>query len=704
MTDPWKRRYTYQRQGVMLLLAGLLAVLWSSVVWNHYHSERQDIQNSYQQTEALALLFAKHTTATFRGIDHALVDLRETWHKRPTEMDQEIAHYHDFLNGIILQAAVVDAQGQLVYSSLGMPSQPSFLGDREHFKSHQADPADAMHVSRPVKGRVSNKWSIQLTRPLLRDGNFAGIIVLSVDPDYFVNFYKNTGLGADGVATMVRDTGEIMVRSSGLDKYVGKVTEPSVYVSPGAPLQGNLRRVSPNDGIERFFSYVRLPEYGLSVIIGPGVAERLADVHTQQRYILAIASIVTLITLLMGLGLLGSMAHSRAAQEALIESRAGLRASHELLENLSQHVPGMIFQYRLFADGHSSFPYVSNGIQALYPGLGPAQFQDGARQLFANVHPDDEPAMRASIAESARTLQPWRHEYRVQLPQRGLRWLAGLAQPERLDDGSVVWHGFVSDISANKAIEAALRTANEELETFSYSVSHDLRAPLGAISGFAALLAKRLAAGTDAKAQHHVARIRSSATEMEHLITDLLALARVGRAPMKHEPIDLSGLARKVVQGLKKNDPARRVALHIAEGLQAQGDAGLLRVVLENLLGNAWKYSARQSEATIELGQQPDGTGGRVFFVRDNGAGFDMAYADKLFQPFERLHTEAQFSGTGVGLATVSRIVLRHGGRIWADAAPGRGATFFFTLPCPPGAGRTLAVFAEETAASPVQA
>jgi signal transduction histidine kinase len=156
---------------------------------------------------------------------------------------------------------------------------------------------------------------------------------------------------------------------------------------------------------------------------------------------------------------------------------------------------------------------------------------------------------------------------------------------------------------------------------------------------------------------------------------------------VRSESVDLSALASDVLGGCQARQPERQMALHIEPGLQAQGDAGLLRVVLENLLGNACKFSSQQAQAEISVGQKPDAAGEPVFFVKDNGAGFDMAYADKLFQPFQRLHALVEFPGTGVGLATVSRVIARHGGRIWADAAPGRGATFFFTLPKVPVAG-----------------
>ena len=684
MINSTSQQKSYVLHKIALLLAALVVVLWSSLVWNYIYAEKRELKDFHRQTATLAVLFAKHATATFRGVDYALLNLRNTWLRHPDELkgevEDELKAYKDFQNVEILQIGIIDAQGWLVYSNLGLPKQPSFMGDREHFKVHQGNLQDKLFVSRPVKGRVSGKWSIQLTRPIFDKGQFAGVIVISVDPDYFVNFYEEVNLGKSDIATMVRDTGEIMVRSSDLDKYLGKIIQPSPYADPGAPLQGSFRRRSQVDGVERFYSYVRLQEYGLNVVIGSSVVEVLGLLHSQQRWLLLAASGGTLLTLFIAWQLLSTLKRKEAIQQALAESKVRLRASHNLFEKLSKHVPGMIYQYRLFADGHSTLPYVSNGIQTIY-GLTPAQVRDKSSPAVAYLHPDDYDAMAASIAESARTLQVWRQEYRVNLPERGLRWLMGTAQPEKLDDGSTLWHGFISDITESKTMEAALRMTNQELEAFSYSASHDLRSPLSTIEGFSGLLAKSLAGSDNPKALHYLTRIQASAKHMARLINDLMALAQVGRKPMLQEPVDLSALANDILENLQARQPERQVALHIEAGLQTQGDAGLLRVVLENLLGNAWKYSAKQAKAEISMGQKLDKGGQPVFCVRDNGAGFDMAYANKLFQPFQRLHAEAEFEGTGVGLATVSRVIVRHGGRIWAESAPGLGAAFFFTLP-----------------------
>jgi signal transduction histidine kinase len=224
-----------------------------------------------------------------------------------------------------------------------------------------------------------------------------------------------------------------------------------------------------------------------------------------------------------------------------------------------------------------------------------------------------------------------------------------------------------------------LRAANEDLAAFSYSVSHDLRAPLRTIDGFSQALLEDLGDKLDAQSRRHLERIRGGAQQMDQLIDGLLALSRVTRAELKVELVDVSGQAEMIAAELARQEPDRQVEVVIAPGMAAQCDVRLLTQVFQNLLGNAWKFTAKKAHARIEVGTVSH-DGGAAYFVRDDGAGFDDKYADKLFGVFQRLHDPAEFSGTGIGLSIVQRIVERHGGRIWAEGKVDQGATFYFTL------------------------
>jgi signal transduction histidine kinase len=224
-----------------------------------------------------------------------------------------------------------------------------------------------------------------------------------------------------------------------------------------------------------------------------------------------------------------------------------------------------------------------------------------------------------------------------------------------------------------------LETANRELEAFSYSVSHDLRGPLRALNGFAEALREDYAPSLDEVALGHLGRIRDATLRMGALIDGLLGFSRLLRSELQCRPTDLSGLARELAEELQAAAQGRDVVWEIEPGLTVSADPMLLRSLLQNLLGNALKFTARRPQARIGFGRERQ-AGREVFCVRDNGVGFDMAYGEQLFRPFERLHSEAEYQGTGIGLATVQRIVQRHGGDVWAEAAAGRGAAFFFTL------------------------
>jgi len=228
------------------------------------------------------------------------------------------------------------------------------------------------------------------------------------------------------------------------------------------------------------------------------------------------------------------------------------------------------------------------------------------------------------------------------------------------------------------AKEAAER-ANRELEAFSYSVAHDLRAPLRAIGRFTNALTSDYATELGDDGRHCLDRVQCAALRMTNLIDDLLTLSRVAHHALHRESVDVADVARKIMVDPLARSPERAVELRIWDGLHATADRGLVQILLDNLLGNAWKFTSRQPVTIIEVGSL-DQDGQTVFFVRDNGAGFDMKHASGLFRPFQRLHSSSEFEGSGIGLATVHRIVGRHGGRVWVDSAPGRGTTVFFTV------------------------
>jgi signal transduction histidine kinase len=332
--------------------------------------------------------------------------------------------------------------------------------------------------------------------------------------------------------------------------------------------------------------------------------------------------------------------------------------------------------------------------------LGKASY--GFRHTFQTflkyVHPDDREAVSNSIQEVLKEGENYDFEYRLHWADGRIRWAQALARVFRDAQGKAVkMTGVVMDITENKEAAAKIlrmnqeleervrqRTAeleasNKELEAFAYSVSHDLRVPLQGMYGFIEIL---LQSPLDDQTRRYVQRIRRSAERMSALIDDLLALSRVTRLKLVRAEVDVTSLVLRVLKDRRTSDRDRYVETHIEPTRVAQADERLVRVAIENLVGNAWKYTGHTKVPLIQFGSIP-WEGQEVYFIKDNGAGFDMEKAEKLFHPFQRLHSEREFTGTGIGLATVARVIQRHGGSIWAEATVNEGATFFFTLDRP---------------------
>ncbi|HXD42759.1 MAG TPA: PAS domain-containing protein [Ramlibacter sp.] len=361
-----------------------------------------------------------------------------------------------------------------------------------------------------------------------------------------------------------------------------------------------------------------------------------------------------------------------AGLEARITERTAELTRQELLfRTLAEQAPEVIWK----TEGPGRATYLNRAWYELIGGT-PADWLESG--WMTRLHPDDVAEVQRLWQNARQTLQPYGGIRRFLAKDGSYHSMSFKAAPVLDELGQVAfWVGIDTDITELKAIERALRSSNQELEAFSYSVSHDLRAPLGAIGGFSRALSLKLEGHPDERVKHYLARIQAAVGKMEELIEDLLSLARVARAPLNYGPVDLGAMARDTLEALQSSEPQRKVSLQVQEELVAQGDARLLRVVMENLLGNAWKFTSKREEGRIEVSRIDDSS---VFAVRDNGVGFDMAYANKLFGAFQRLHTEAEFPGTGIGLATVRRIVTRHQGRVWAESRVGEGTTFFFTL------------------------
>lgn len=317
------------------------------------------------------------------------------------------------------------------------------------------------------------------------------------------------------------------------------------------------------------------------------------------------------------------------------------------------------------------------------PRTPPAGADDEIASLIATLHATERRLAELTAGEVDTVADREGRPLLLREAQERLRWSEAAKQAAILDklrESEAQLRRLNAELE-RRVTERTMElvAANKELEAFDYSVSHDLRAPLNRIEGFSAMLSEQYGDKLDAKGRDLLRRIANAGRSMDQLVGDLLSLSTVTRGELQRSEIDLSALAESIVAALRRADPRREVLFEAPPGMVARADPGLLRVVLENLIGNAWKFTRHSAPARIEAGCL-ETQGESTYFVRDNGAGFDMARADKLFTPFTRLHSGGDIEGTGIGLATVQRIVRRHGGRVWAEAAVDRGATFFFTL------------------------
>jgi PAS domain S-box-containing protein len=389
--------------------------------------------------------------------------------------------------------------------------------------------------------------------------------------------------------------------------------------------------------------------------------------------------------LLMTSSLSRAVVDSAVAREALEQAQLVIRNS-----------PVVLFRWGT----EESWPvlYVSENVSQF--GYTPRELVSGEVPYSALVHPDDLARVAQEVkGHSAAARESFTQEYRILTRGGQVRWIDDRTTVIRNDAGAVTgYQGIVVDITERTRAEAEIRRLNErleqrvrertaelesavkELEAFAYSVSHDLRAPLRAMSGFASILLQDFAKELPEEASRHLATINGTSRQMGQLIDDLLRFSRLNRQPVVLQSCDMDAAAREALHGLAEERAGRAVEVVIGALAPCRGDVGLLKQVWVNLLSNALKYTRRAAAARIEIGCRRD-AGELVYFVKDNGAGFDMRYVDKLFGVFQRLHTDSEFEGTGIGLAIVKRIVSRHGGRVWAHSVLGEGAEFSFTIP-----------------------
>ena len=366
---------------------------------------------------------------------------------------------------------------------------------------------------------------------------------------------------------------------------------------------------------------------------------------------------------------------NRSLEQKVAERTSALAESEARQRILTDAIPQIVW----FIDPQGRVQYLNH---AWFAFSGRTLEESLGYGWLEALHPDDVDSVRDAWQAAGSHGGQFEGRCRIRAAKGQYGSFIYAVRPVHNEEGAIThWVGVHTDVTELERAQNALRQSNAELEAFSYTVSHDLQAPLRTINGYSQILIEDYADQLDEGATKTLGRITRAAAKMSVMIEELLALARVSRIQIQPTEIDVTAIAKDIATELQASDVTRQVEWRVQEGVAAAGDLRLVRTALENLLSNAWKFTCKQDNAVIEVGCARNAEGESVLHVKDNGAGFDMAYAGKLFGVFQRLHSEAEFEGMGIGLATVRRIVQRHGGRIWAESKVGEGATFYFTLP-----------------------
>lgn len=686
-----------RRTRLLLALVALLTLLSASFLW--WQSERsrlmqrnQLLAQAEQRSLQLADAMANQVGALLSVLDLELNGLRREWARDPETVDAEAQALMTALPmGFVTHVSVTDVQGFVVYNSRGMPDRV-YVGDREHFQFLQKSGADRLVVGKPVFSRVVNEWVFVVSRPLLRNGRFDGSVQFLVSTDYLSRRLAALQLSPRDVIALIHPDGSFMARSRDNAAAMGQsVPADRPFLVPGSSEQGGIFHTAGLlDGTPRTYGWRRLPDHGLIVAIGLEKASVLEPVEAGLASARAITSVLALLLLLCGGYIVWLLLRAERAQVALKDSEARLKEAQQLARlggwQLDLRDNRLIWSdeiYRILEVDPSEAPSYKHFIDA--------------------VHPDDRALVNRTYKISVEGRKPYDVVHRLLMSDGRVKHARAAGFTQFDGDQPARSVGTLQDITEVHMAEEALRKLNEELEVrvaertrelsmlnreleaFAYSVSHDLRTPLRTIDGFARIIEEDDGDKLSPQGRSHLRRIIAAVHRMGRLTSDLLALAQVSRAELHRENVDLSAQARTVADELARSDPERTVDWHIEDGLQVTADPGLMRVVLENLLGNAWKYTGQTARARIEFTRSPHAgdDGSLEFCVRDNGAGFDMTYASQLFEPFKRLHRPQEFEGSGVGLATVHRVIERHGGRVRGEGAVGQGAAFYFSVAAP---------------------
>ena len=661
------------RPQLWLMLVFGLGLVWAMAWYELDRSRAGYLREVEHSTRFQAQAFAESTFSAIKRLDQMLLDLRTQWDGHPERFAEQVKRRQQYMADMAFQVAVIDADGWLAYSNLSIATDRVFLGEREHFRAH-LDGSDRLFISKPVKGKVSGKWSIQFTRPILIEGRFKGVLVISVSPGSIAAYRDK--IDPDASSTVVADSGEIMAREPDFEGAMDKKIVGTPYLPPDAPMSGSFTRQAQVDGIERIYGFYRLPAFGLSFVIGHAVEQVLMPFYSHRRVVLGAAAGVSIVFAAFMLFLFRSLALRAEMGKRLHDSQAMLTSA---VDTIGEAFVIYDQDDRLAYSNEQYRQYYRSSADLLVPGNSFAEIiRTGAergqyKEAVGRV--DEWVAERLAAHRSGNT------EIIQQLDDG--RWLRILER--RTPEGFTV--GFRIDVTELYAAKEAAEAANQAKSSFLAMMSHEIRTPMNGILGMAQLL---LMPGVAIEERNDYARIiLNSGQTLMALLNDVLDLSKIeaGKLALSDAIFDPKQLVDETV--MLFSGPVHDKALEVRAiwrgdaGARYRADPIRLRQMLSNLVSNAVKFTA-QGFVDVEAVEISRDERGAIleFSVRDSGIGISSGQQSQLFQPFTQADssTTREYGGTGLGLSIVRRLAEMMGGEVGVESQAGQGARFWFRI------------------------
>lgn len=653
------------RLQMALVVVLSLLLVWATAFYELYRSHQAELHDAEVRTAVQAQVFAEYSRSTIKRINEAILDLRAQWSGDWKSFATRVQAVQETIDDLTFQVAVIDANGLLAFSNLAVPTDRTDLSQREHFRVHkEAGTADRLFISRPLLGKVSGKWSIQITRPILRGGRFEGVLVISVSPEQFAGFAEKLGVSGGSVLTIVRDSGEIMARYPAMSSALGKIVKDRPYLEDSALLKGNFRTPGAVDGVERIFGYVRLPEYGMSFVLGESVEEILLPYVSHRRAVLAGAVAISFLAGLLFFTLsrsLRALEEARRQLDAIFALSPDGFVSFDTAHRVKYASPAFLRMTGLLKDA--------------VVGVDEGAFEARLSQLCIAASPfPGLAALRAEREVPERSGQG-ADRHLIELMAPGGRVLeVGI----RIADSDAVSQVlYFRDVTHETEVD---RMKSEFLST----AAHELRTPMASIYGYTELMLAEDFPAEERKEMLDIVYRQSGL--MISIINELLDLVRIEERRGKDFDfgrVDAAELLREAAANIKA-PPGREAptlgALDASSWVRA--DRKKLAQAVGNVLSNAYKYSPDGGAVVMELTVAPAEHPGRLGIrVRDEGIGMTAEQLARVCERFYRADTSGKIPGSGLGMSIVKEIIELHGGSVEIASQSGKGTQVTLWVP-----------------------